>query len=158
MIYCFAELILFIAHKKFTGKWVKDFVPNTKLGWHRKPFKETCFLIMSSCKRRDHMNQTERRLFLIKNLLSEQTQYQNIIIPEDETKQKRLLRSLFNIRMPIPDVYKRQANGSAILMPTPIGAAKSIQALQASVTYCIKRCTCFFSFKTSRKIGLIPRK
>ena len=46
------------------------------------------------------MNQTERRLFLIKNLLSEQTQYQNIIIPEDETKQKRLLRSLFNIRMP----------------------------------------------------------
>ena len=48
------------------------------------------------------MNQTERRLFLIKNLLSEQTQYQNIIIPEDETKQKRLLRSLFNIRMPIP--------------------------------------------------------
>lgn len=48
------------------------------------------------------MNQTERRLFLIKNLISEQTQYQNIVIPEDETEQKRLLRSLFNIRMPLP--------------------------------------------------------
>lgn len=48
------------------------------------------------------MNQTERRLFLIKNLISEQTQYQNIVIPEDEAEQKRLLRSLFNIRMPIP--------------------------------------------------------
>ena len=48
------------------------------------------------------MNQTERRLFLIKNLISEQTQYQNIVISEDETEQKMLLRSLFNIRMPIP--------------------------------------------------------
>lgn len=48
------------------------------------------------------MNQTERRLFLIKNLISEQTQYQNIVIPEDEAEQKGLLRSLFNIRMPIP--------------------------------------------------------
>lgn len=48
------------------------------------------------------MNQAERRLFLIKNLISEQTQYQNIRIPKDETEQKRLLRALFNIRMPMP--------------------------------------------------------
>lgn len=48
------------------------------------------------------MNQTERRLFLIENLISEQRQYHNIMIPEDETGQKRLLRALFNIRMPIP--------------------------------------------------------
>ncbi len=48
------------------------------------------------------MNQTERRLFLIKNLISEQKQYQNIRIPEDEAEQKRLLRALFNIRMPKP--------------------------------------------------------
>lgn len=47
------------------------------------------------------MNQTERRLFLIKNLISEQEQYQSITIPEDETGQKRLLRALFNVRMPI---------------------------------------------------------
>lgn len=46
------------------------------------------------------MNQTERRIFLIKHLLSEQKQ--SIVIPEDETGQKRLLRALFNIRMPMP--------------------------------------------------------
>ena len=48
------------------------------------------------------MNQTERRLFLIKHLITEQKQYQNIVLPEDEAEQKRLLRFLFNIRMPIP--------------------------------------------------------
>lgn len=48
------------------------------------------------------MNQTERRLFLIKELLSEQPQYQDIEIPEDHTEQRNLLRSLLNIRMPEP--------------------------------------------------------
>ena len=48
------------------------------------------------------MNQTEQRLFLIKHLITEQKQYQNIVLPEDEAEQKRLLRFLFNIRMPIP--------------------------------------------------------
>ncbi len=48
------------------------------------------------------MNQTERRLFLIKELLSEQPRYHDIEIPEDYTGQKNLLRSLFNIRMPSP--------------------------------------------------------
>lgn len=48
------------------------------------------------------MNQTERRLFLIKSLISEEKQYQNIIIPNDEAGQRRLLRSLFNVRMPRP--------------------------------------------------------
>lgn len=44
------------------------------------------------------MTQAERRLFLIDYLLSEQGE--NIHIPTDEYNQKRLLRSLFNIRMP----------------------------------------------------------
>lgn len=44
------------------------------------------------------MTQTERRLFLIDYLLSERGE--NINIPKDEYNQKRLLRSLFNIRMP----------------------------------------------------------
>lgn len=48
------------------------------------------------------MKQTERRIFLILSLISEQKQYQDIVIPEDEAEQKRLLRALFNIRMPIP--------------------------------------------------------
>lgn len=46
------------------------------------------------------MTQAERRDFLIQSLLSEQEKYADICIPEDKEDQKRLLRSLFNIRMP----------------------------------------------------------
>ena len=48
------------------------------------------------------MTQTERRLYLIAALLKEQPQFPKIEIPCDELEQKRLLRSLFNIRMPKP--------------------------------------------------------
>ena len=46
------------------------------------------------------MTQTERRVYLIEELLKEQPGYEGMEIPEDEDGQKRLLRSLFNIRMP----------------------------------------------------------
>lgn len=48
------------------------------------------------------MTQTERRKYLIAALLKEQPQYSEIEIPTSEQKQKILLRSLFNIRMPLP--------------------------------------------------------
>ena len=48
------------------------------------------------------MTQTEKRLFLIQELLKEQPQYSKMEIPTNEQKQKVLLRSLFNIRMPLP--------------------------------------------------------
>ena len=48
------------------------------------------------------MTQNERRIFLIKELLREQSRYSNLKIPADEQEQRNLLRSLFNIRMPIP--------------------------------------------------------
>lgn len=48
------------------------------------------------------MTQNERRIFLIKELLREQPRYSNLKIPADEQEQRNLLRSLFNIRMPIP--------------------------------------------------------
>ena len=48
------------------------------------------------------MDQTERRIFLIKALLREQPRYADMQIPADADEQKRLLRSLFNIRMPEP--------------------------------------------------------
>lgn len=48
------------------------------------------------------MTQTERRLFLIKELLHEQPGYQDMDIPVHAQEQKNLLRSLFNIRMPQP--------------------------------------------------------
>ena len=46
------------------------------------------------------MTQTERRLYLIKELLSEQPKYRDMNIPRDTEEQKKLLRSLLNIRMP----------------------------------------------------------
>ena len=48
------------------------------------------------------MTQNERRIFLIKELLREQPRYFNLKIPADEQEQRSLLRSLFNIRMPMP--------------------------------------------------------
>lgn len=48
------------------------------------------------------MTQAERRKYLIAALLKEQPQYSEIEIPENEQEQKILLRSLFNIRMPLP--------------------------------------------------------
>lgn len=48
------------------------------------------------------MTQAERRLYLIQELLKEQPRYEGMEIPENEESQKRLLRSLFNIRMPRP--------------------------------------------------------
>lgn len=47
------------------------------------------------------MTQAERRLYLIKYLLNEQPQYAQMQIPKDGYGQKRLLRALFNVRMPV---------------------------------------------------------
>ena len=46
------------------------------------------------------MEQAEKRKYLIKTLLAEQPRYRDIEIPEETGEQKRLLRSLFNVRMP----------------------------------------------------------
>ncbi len=46
------------------------------------------------------MEQAEKRDYLIKELLAEQPDYKDIEIPEEAGEQKRLLRSLFNVRMP----------------------------------------------------------
>lgn len=48
------------------------------------------------------MTQKERRIYLINRLLSEDEHYNGITIPESEAEQKRLLRSLINIRLPSP--------------------------------------------------------
>ncbi len=48
------------------------------------------------------MTQNERRKYLISALLKEQPQFSEIEIPLSEQEQKKLLRSLFNIRMPLP--------------------------------------------------------
>ncbi|MCM1304761.1 MAG: protein-ADP-ribose hydrolase [Lachnospiraceae bacterium] len=63
------------------------------------------------------MNQAERRIFLIRELLKEQPRYRHMEIPRDQTGQRQLLRSLMNIRMPgaaarefleVQDAYLRE--------------------------------------------------
>lgn len=50
------------------------------------------------------MNQKERRIWLIRRLLQENPACSNLPVPKDESGQRRLLRSLMNIRMPgLPD-------------------------------------------------------
>ena len=44
------------------------------------------------------MTQQEKRIYLIGELISEQPKYMNIEIPQNEQDQKRLLRSLMNVR------------------------------------------------------------
>ncbi len=46
------------------------------------------------------MDQVERRMFLIHELLQENIQYQDMEIPAGEAEQKQLLRSLMNVRLP----------------------------------------------------------
>ena len=46
------------------------------------------------------MNQSERRRYLIQELLNEQKEYCNYSIPEDPQGQKDLLRGLLNVRAP----------------------------------------------------------
>ncbi len=53
-------------------------------------------------RRKDCMTQTERRLFLIKELLREQPEYRDMNILVSAQEQRKLLRSLMNIRMPQP--------------------------------------------------------
>lgn len=48
------------------------------------------------------MNQSERRLYLIRRLVDEKPDYRGMKISEDADKQKMLLRALMNIRMPEP--------------------------------------------------------
>lgn len=48
------------------------------------------------------MTQEERRLYLISSLLAEDARYRGIKIPTGEAEQRRLLRSLFNVRPPRP--------------------------------------------------------
>ena len=48
------------------------------------------------------MTQEERRVYLIQELLAEKPQYAHTTVPRNEQKQKDLLRSLMNVRLPEP--------------------------------------------------------
>ena len=48
------------------------------------------------------MNQSERRKFLIQELLRENTEYSKVTVPKGATEEKQFLRGLMNIRAPKP--------------------------------------------------------
>ena len=48
------------------------------------------------------MTQEERRIYLIQELLAEQPKYRGMPVPTEAAEQKRLLRSLMNVRFPQP--------------------------------------------------------
>lgn len=48
------------------------------------------------------MTQKERLFYLIQYLINENTQYNGLEIPDSEQEQKKLLRSLMNVRPPKP--------------------------------------------------------
>lgn len=48
------------------------------------------------------MNQSERQIYLIKELLKEMPRYRGLQIPDGEEEGWQLLRSLFNVRPPYP--------------------------------------------------------
>ena len=67
------------------------------------------------------MTQTERRQFLIRSLLAENSEYAGISIPQSESEQKRLFRSLVNVRpaqkvsdefLRVQDEYLKEENES----------------------------------------------
>ena len=46
------------------------------------------------------MDQAEKRVFLIRRLLDEDRRYRGMAVPADSYEQKRMLRSLMNVRRP----------------------------------------------------------
>ena len=48
------------------------------------------------------MTHKEKRIYLIRELLSESSRYRDAVIPDDDEEQKRLLRALMNVRPPEP--------------------------------------------------------
>ncbi len=63
------------------------------------------------------MTQAERRLYLIRSLMKEREEYRDLSVPQDAQNQRRLLRSLMNVRAPgaadevflsVQDEYLRQ--------------------------------------------------
>ena len=61
------------------------------------------FVLKKPLSREDKvMTQAEKKLYLITELLKERPEYADISIPKDKTEQKKFLRALFNVRLPLP--------------------------------------------------------
>ena len=93
------------------------------------------------------MNQKERRIFLIKELLKEQSRYRHMEIPQDSQGQERLLRSLMNVRMPgKAGIYLWQGDITTLRCDAIVNAANSgMTGCYAPCHGCIDNCIHTFS-------------
>ncbi len=93
------------------------------------------------------MNQAERRLWLINELMSEDDYYRNYDIPSDEKEQKDLLRALMNVREPkdiseefleIQDEYLAEDNATHGYVPIdelkPVESNPNLYIWQGDIT------------------------
>ena len=78
------------------------------------------------------MNQSERRQYLIRELIAEDKEYQRLAIPKDEGGQKVLLRAMMNVRAPKPcgeEFLTRISKNS----PTSIGGEMNCYLLHSAI-------------------------
>ena len=61
------------------------------------------------------MNQSERRRYLIQELIKENTQYNNLEIPQNKEEQKQLLRSLMKQQVPSIQELKNESRWQWII-------------------------------------------
>lgn len=89
------------------------------------------------------MTQEERRLYLIKYLTEENKELEEVKIPNEESGQKRLLRSLMNIRPPKPvskefleiqDAYLQDERGKIVSLSELEPIDKGIYLWQGDIT------------------------
>ena len=95
------------------------------------------------------MNQSERRQFLIRELLAEEPEYQEMAVPADAAGQKQLLRALMNVRPPravpqrfltVQDEYLREEAARrgvvelSTLQPTLVENGAALYLWQGDIT------------------------
>ncbi len=89
------------------------------------------------------MTQTERRLYLINYLINEDSNHRNVEIPNDTVLQKRLLRSLMNIReakpvsqefINIQDKYLQADIGEVVSLASLTPVERGIYLWQGDIT------------------------
>ena len=110
------------------------------------------------------MNQQERRLWLIRALLDEMPQYRDTTIPSLQTRQWSLLRSLMNVRPPMPaseeflrvqDAYlqqmTREKGVTDLSALTPCDAAERMYIWQGDIT--TLRCDAIVNAANSQLLG-----